>query len=243
MSAGAIGRVEHPVVGTLRDAVGAVQDKRGRVAVRTGAAARRATRRRTAWGAAPTLRTASSDGEGAFLPLDGVRVLDLTTAWAGPSATRALGALGADVLKIEACTWYDAWRGPATPPPPGVGNYADNDPGTKPHERAPLFGTANRNKRGIALDLTKPEGRDVFCELVAKSDVVLSNFSARVLPNLGLGYQQLCAIKRGHHPAEHAGVRMHRSIRACRCLREHDGGNDGSVVALRVRRRAAADHA
>ncbi len=130
-----------------------------------------------------------------FLPLDGVRVLDLTTAWAGPSATRVLGALGADVLKIEACTWYDAWRGPVAPPPPGIGNYADNDPGTLPYERAPLFGTANRNKRGIALDLTKEQGREVFHRLVEKSDVVLSNFSARVLPNLQLDYERLRAIK------------------------------------------------
>lgn len=130
-----------------------------------------------------------------FLPLTNIRILDLTTAWAGPSATRVLGALGADVIKIEACSWYDAWRGPVTPPPPGIGNYADNDAGEKPYERAPLFGTANRNKRGIALDLTRPEGRDLFYELVAMSDVVLSNFSARVLPNLGLGYERLRAIK------------------------------------------------
>jgi crotonobetainyl-CoA:carnitine CoA-transferase CaiB-like acyl-CoA transferase len=130
-----------------------------------------------------------------FQPLSGIRVLDLTTAWAGPSATRVLGALGADVLKIEACTWYDAWRGPSTPPPPGIGNYADNDPGTKPHERTPLFGTANRNKRGISLDLSKEAGRGVFHELVGKSDVVLSNFSARVLPNLELDYGHLRAIK------------------------------------------------
>ena len=133
--------------------------------------------------------------DASFQPLNDVRVLDLTTAWAGPSATRVLGALGADVLKIEACTWYDAWRGPSTPPPKGIGNYADNDPGTRPHERTPLFGTANRNKRGISLDLTKQEGRAVFHRLLAQSDVVLSNFSARVLPNLGLGYDALRAIK------------------------------------------------
>ncbi len=132
---------------------------------------------------------------GPFLSLRDVRVLDLTTAWAGPSATRVLGALGADVLKVEACAWYDAWRGPSAPPPKGIGNYADNDPGTRPHERTPLFGTANRNKRGISLDLTKQEGRAVSHRLLAQSDVVLSNFSARVLPNLGLDYESLRTTK------------------------------------------------
>jgi len=136
----------------------------------------------------------ASGGEPAFLPLAGVRVLDLTTAWAGPSATRVLGLLGADVIKVESCAHYDGWRGPALPPPPGIGAYADNDPGDRPYDRTPLFGTANRNKRAIALDLTSERGLTVFFRLVAKSDVVLSNFSARVLPNLGLDHARLASV-------------------------------------------------
>jgi len=134
-------------------------------------------------------------GAQAFLPLAGIRVLDLTTAWAGPSATRVLGLLGADVIKIESCTHYDGWRGPALPPPPGIGAYADNDPGDRPYDRTPLFGTANRNKRAIALDLASERGLAVFFRLVAKSDVVLSNFSARVLPNLGLDHARLASVR------------------------------------------------
>jgi crotonobetainyl-CoA:carnitine CoA-transferase CaiB-like acyl-CoA transferase len=132
---------------------------------------------------------------GASLPLDGIRILDLTTAWAGPSATRILGALGADIIKIEGTRSYDGWRGPVTPPPRGIGNYADNDPGDRPYERTPLFGTANRNKRGVALDIASAEGRALFLRLVEKSDVVLSNFSARVLPNLKIGYDDLRSVK------------------------------------------------
>jgi crotonobetainyl-CoA:carnitine CoA-transferase CaiB-like acyl-CoA transferase len=128
-------------------------------------------------------------------PLEGVRVLDLTTAWAGPSATRALGALGADVIKIESTMTFDGWRGPVEPPPPGIGNYADNDPGERPYERTPLFGTANRSKRGISLDISCNEGRDLFMRLVQKSDVVLSNFSARVLPNLRIAFEDLCRAR------------------------------------------------
>jgi crotonobetainyl-CoA:carnitine CoA-transferase CaiB-like acyl-CoA transferase len=129
------------------------------------------------------------------LPLDGVRILDLTTAWAGPSATRALGALGADVIKVESTMTYDGWRGPVVPPPPGIGIYADNDPGDRPYERTPLFGTANRNKRGISLDISSEEGRTLFLRLVEHSDVVLSNFSARVLPNLRIAYDDLRASR------------------------------------------------
>ena len=137
------------------------------------------------------------DGSGGpFRPLAGVRVLDLTTAWAGTSATRALGALGADVIKIESPHSYDGWRGPVRPPKSGRGNYADQEARDRPYERTPLFGTANRNKRAIGLHLACEEGRAIFLKLLERSDVVLSNFSARVLPNLGLDYDSLRQVKR-----------------------------------------------
>jgi crotonobetainyl-CoA:carnitine CoA-transferase CaiB-like acyl-CoA transferase len=143
----------------------------------------------------PRPRTDPPRAQHGFRPLDDVRVLELSTAWAGPTAGRVLGGLGADVLKIESCTWWDAWRGTAMASSAGFGVYADNDPGDWPYERTPLFGAANRNKRGLTLDLSKPQGRSVFLRLVEKSDVVLSNFSARVLPNLGLGYEALRKTK------------------------------------------------
>jgi crotonobetainyl-CoA:carnitine CoA-transferase CaiB-like acyl-CoA transferase len=122
-------------------------------------------------------------------------VLDLTTAWAGTSATRALGALGADVIKVESPHSYDGWRGPVRPPKSGRGNYADREAKDKPYERTPLFGTANRNKRAIGLHLACDEGRELFLKLLKHCDVVLSNFSARVLPNLGLDYESLKSVK------------------------------------------------
>jgi crotonobetainyl-CoA:carnitine CoA-transferase CaiB-like acyl-CoA transferase len=143
----------------------------------------------------PRPRTDPPQAQHGFRPLADVRVLELSTAWAGPTAGRVLGGLGAEVLKIESCTWWDAWRGTATASSAGFGVYADNDPGDRPYERTPLFGAANRNKQGLTLDLSKPQGRSVFLRLVEESDVVLSNFSARVLPNLGLGYEELCKTK------------------------------------------------
>lgn len=100
-------------------------------------------------------------------PLEGLRVLELTDYWAGPLAGRTLGDLGADVILIE--------RASHVPP------------------RTALFDKLNRNKRSIALDLKSEEGRAVFLELVARSDVVLENFSARIMPSLGLGYEVLRA--------------------------------------------------
>jgi crotonobetainyl-CoA:carnitine CoA-transferase CaiB-like acyl-CoA transferase len=111
----------------------------------------------------------------AHRPLEGVRVLDLTRIWSGPVATRILGDLGAEVIKIEA----HEGRGPRTPD------------GGEHWNRQGLFNKLNRNKKSIAINLKVPEGRQIFLELVAQSDVVIENFSARAMPSLGLGYEEL----------------------------------------------------
>lgn len=128
------------------------------------------------------------------LPLEGIRVLELTTAWAGPFAGRLLADLGADVIKVESRRRLDV-RGPAIAPPPGVGSYPDGDPGTEPWNRSARFHERNRNKRGLALELNHPRGKDVFLRLVTHADVVVENFAPRVLPQLGLGYEQLREVQ------------------------------------------------
>ena len=96
-------------------------------------------------------------------PLDGTRVLDLTTFWAGPQPTAVLADLGAEVIKLEAIQHLDPFRayGAPTPTP------------ERPYEWSPLFNSVNRNKRGITLNLTTDDGRALFKRLVAKSDAVL----------------------------------------------------------------------
>jgi crotonobetainyl-CoA:carnitine CoA-transferase CaiB-like acyl-CoA transferase len=108
---------------------------------------------------------ASSGGScaAADLPLHGVRVLDLTWVVAGPVATRMLADAGAEVIKVERLdTPADAAR------------------------RGGHFGNLNRGKRSLALDLSRAEGLEVLRELVRRCDVLVENFSPRVLPNWGL---------------------------------------------------------
>ncbi len=119
-------------------------------------------------------------------PLEGVRVLDLSTWWAGPLGTMFLADLGAEVIKIEAVQRVDSYRG----------TFAGQVPSDKPYETSPVFNAVNRNKRGVTLDMASPKGAEVFRRLVRASDVVCENYSARVMENLGVEYATL----RRHNP-------------------------------------------
>ncbi|MET0830482.1 MAG: CoA transferase [Microbacterium sp.] len=118
-------------------------------------------------------------------PLTGIRILDLTHWWSGPEATAVLAALGADVIKVEAMQRPDSSRALRA-------RDIENDPVW--FERSSVFNGANAGKRGITLDLNSPAGRDVFIRLVAESDIVINNFSARVMANLGFAHTDLSAI-------------------------------------------------
>lgn len=119
-------------------------------------------------------------------PLKGLRVLEVTTNWAGPVAGRFLADLGADSIKVEWATR------PATRALFWAGPYQDLQ--RQPHHRAMYFNEMNRNKRGVCIDLSKPDGRLAFLELAKTVDVVLENNSARVMPSLGLSYDDLKAV-------------------------------------------------
>jgi crotonobetainyl-CoA:carnitine CoA-transferase CaiB-like acyl-CoA transferase len=124
------------------------------------------------------------------LPLQGLRVLDFTQAWAGPMTARALAFLGAEVIKIENGARLDSWRGPAV----GVNDpasYPNRLGGERPYDRNALFNTQNHDKMSICLDLKSPQGQDIARRLAARCDVVLANFSPHALAKLGLGYEAL----------------------------------------------------
>ncbi|MCC8969185.1 CaiB/BaiF CoA transferase family protein [Bradyrhizobium brasilense] len=115
-------------------------------------------------------------------PLHGVRVVDFTMGWAGPLCTRTLADLGADVIKVEAIQYPDWWRGVDRRP-----SYVDG----RRYEKAMRFSIMNRNKRGITLDLTRPQGLALAKRLLVGADIVIDNYSVDVLPKLGLGYDVL----------------------------------------------------
>ncbi|MFV2089796.1 MAG: CaiB/BaiF CoA transferase family protein, partial [Pseudomonadales bacterium] len=123
-------------------------------------------------------------------PLQGVRIVDLTHVWAGPLATRMLGDLGADIVKVEA----PLARGSATVPAIGQGLWVGGEAGEDSWNRQSLFTKLNRSKRGVCVDLKVASGRETLLELIRVADVVIENFSANALERLGLGYETLSSI-------------------------------------------------
>jgi crotonobetainyl-CoA:carnitine CoA-transferase CaiB-like acyl-CoA transferase len=127
----------------------------------------------------PTGTTRPFGGE---LPLTGVRVLDLGTFWAGAGCTGYLGALGADVIKVESVQRPDSWRY----------NMASPALGPQWWERG-RYRAINLNKRGITLDLASDRGRGLFLELLKTADIVVENFAVRVMEKFGLGWDEVHA--------------------------------------------------
>ncbi len=126
------------------------------------------------------------------LPLEGIRIIDLSMIWAGPHCTRLLGDMGAEVIKVESVTRLDPTRGPVRP---GNGRriYPGGDPGEKPYNRSGGFHQLHRNKLGITLNLKTEEGVRLFKRLASVSDVVIENFSLGVMRAFGLDYATLKA--------------------------------------------------
>jgi len=119
---------------------------------------------------------------GAEMPLEGLRILDMTAWWAGPSATHLLAALGAEVIHVESAGHPDGVRmlGGMM-----AAHYADW------WEASPHFLHANTNKLGITLDLTKPEGLALTERLITRSDAIVENYTPRVFDNFGLGWDRV----------------------------------------------------
>lgn len=121
-------------------------------------------------------------------PLAGLRIVDLTMGWAGPLVTRQLADLGAEIVKVESCSYPDWWR--------GVGLSAAMI-AEKEYEKSPFFQIMNRNKKGVTIDLTTPRGREMLLRLVSRSHAVIDNYSAGVMSKLGLGYDDLASANPG----------------------------------------------
>ncbi len=120
-------------------------------------------------------------------PLRGVRILDLTHVWAGPLAVRMLSDLGAEVIKIEA----PYGRGPQQLPFEPIGGWLGGEPGDEPWNNSALFVKLHRNRRSVCLDLKQDDGRALLLQLVREADVIIENFSAYAMQQMGLGYEVL----------------------------------------------------
>ncbi|WP_249791486.1 CaiB/BaiF CoA-transferase family protein [Bradyrhizobium sp. SRL28] len=156
--------------------------------------------------------------EAGRLPLQGIRVIDFSMGWAGPLCTRTLADLGADVIKIEAIQYPDWWRGVDRRPA-----YVND----KMYEKTIRFCMANRNKRAITLDLTRPQGLALAKRLLAGADIVVNNYSVDVLPKLGLGYDVLRTLNPRlvmMSMSAFGGNSVHRSCRAYGSTLEQGSG-------------------
>ncbi len=122
-------------------------------------------------------------------PLSGLRVLELTTAWAGPMAGRILAFLGAEVIKVESAARPDIWRHHATVFSPR--RFPDRLAGELPYNRSAFFNSQNMNKLSLCIDAKHPAGNRALRALAVKSDVIVCNFTAGTLARMGLGYEQM----------------------------------------------------
>ncbi|MBV8575806.1 MAG: CoA transferase, partial [Acetobacteraceae bacterium] len=111
-------------------------------------------------------------------PLQGIKVIDMTTVLMGPYATQMLGDYGADVIKVESIEG-DVTRLIGPTRHPGMG---------------PVFLNTNRNKRSICLDLKKPAGRDAVLRLIRGADVLIYNVRPQAMARLNLGYEVVSDI-------------------------------------------------
>ena len=130
-----------------------------------------------------------------MLPLEGIRVVELTTAWAGPMAARILAWYGAESIHIESPTRTNTWRSNRDAPSPPT--YPDLDPGDRPWDRCFTFNSQNVNKRSLVVDLKTEDGFAAVRKLVGTADVLICNFRPGMLDRLGLGYEQLSAAHPG----------------------------------------------
>ena len=130
-------------------------------------------------------RAVQSRNASNVLPFGKLRVLDMTTFWAGPSCTHFLAMLGAEVIHVESTRRPDGTRLIA-----GIPVTED-----RWWEKSPIFAALNTNKKGVTLDLQNPRGREVLQRLIATCDVIVENFTPRVLDQIGLDFAAVQAVR------------------------------------------------
>ena len=132
----------------------------------------------------PSVEAGRTGKLGKDLPLQGIRVLDFTFAIAGPVLTQVLGENGAEVIKVESEARQQRGRA-----------RVDLEPRVVIQQKV-TFADVNRNKRSVTVNMATEEGREVIRRLVPFCDVVVENFSPRVMERWGLGYEELKSLRK-----------------------------------------------
>jgi crotonobetainyl-CoA:carnitine CoA-transferase CaiB-like acyl-CoA transferase len=159
---------------------------------------RRAPRPAPEIGAHGRLPMAARPAPGGRAPaeaLGGLRVVELTTAWAGPMAGRVLAYFGAESIHVESPNRVNSWRLHHETPNPV--NFPGGEPGARPFDRSFLFNSQNVNKLSCIVDLKSDEGRSVLTALAERSDVLICNFRPGTLAKFGLDHATLAARNPG----------------------------------------------
>ena len=140
----------------------------------------------------------------ARLPLEGLRVLEITVVWAGPYCGSFLADLGAEIIRVESTKAFVPLTRGAAPHltraeidnlPLYSGGTPGRMPGDRPFNRSPMFNSHARNKRSMTVNLLDPGGREIFDRLVAISDVLVENNPTETMEKLGISYESLKAVK------------------------------------------------
>ena len=181
--------VDHPVTGPVEYLAPAVLTTSGRAEIRRPAP-RLGEHNAEVLADAQTASRADTRAEvsesEARLPLEGIRIVDLSWVWAGPFAAMHLAHLGAEVIRCESSVRPDLYRrGGNSNPPPGM------EPSLN---RAGMFNQWNQGKKSVSVDLSDPRAIEIVKGFVAESDVVVQNFGTGVMDRLGLGYEELKRI-------------------------------------------------
>ena len=137
------------------------------------------------------------------LPLEGMRIMDMTVVWAGTYCATLLADMGAEVIRVESIKRLPPITRGYIPYPPKevieglpafVAAMPGREPGKRPWNRYPLFNAHGRNKLGMTVDLTQPSGMDIFKRLVAVSDAFVENNVTETMDKLGISYDMLREI-------------------------------------------------
>ena len=171
----------------------------------------------------------------AKLPLQGIRVVDITVIWAGPFATLNLADWGAEVIRVESIKHFQVLTrgGNARPPQDlvsnptrtgGLATYCNRDVSFRPWNRFTLFNAHARNKLSCTMDLAQPKGKELFKRLIQASDVFLESNAPHVMEHLGLTYDVLKEVNPGLIMISMPGFGNYGPCKYYRALGAHQEG-------------------